>query len=108
MDHKYSLPIGMKGVYTGSSSAAGGHNHKKSGVTGTFGASKGRRPAYWGIDLVMVALSIALTVLVAMNWNTILFVTAQIVSKILVVVTILVVLALIVAVVLGIRNKRVW
>lgn len=108
MDNKNNLPIGMKGVYGGSTSTAGRHDHKRSVATGTSRVAKGRLPAYWGVDLVMIALMLWLTVLVVMNWDAILFTTAQIISQILVGATILLVLALVIAVVLGIRNKRMW
>lgn len=108
MDNKNNISVGMKGVYGGSTATPGRHDHKRSVATRASRVSKGRLPAYWGIDLVMIALMLWLTVLVVMNWDSILFTTAQIVSQILVGATILLVLALVIAVVLGIRNKRVW
>lgn len=107
MDNKNSLPIGMKGVY-GCGTADGGHDRERLVSAGTSQVSKGRLPAYWGVDLVMIALMLWLTVLVVMNWDAILFTTAQIISQILVGATIVLVLALVIAVVLGIRNKRMW
>lgn len=107
MDNKNNLPIGMKGVY-GCETADGGHDRERLASAETFQVSKGRLPAYWGIDLVMIALMLWLTVLVVMNWDAILFTTAQIISQILVGATILLVLALVIGVVLGIRNKRMW
>lgn len=94
MNNKDHFPAGMKGVLSG---AAGG--------------SRGFRwklPALWGIDLVMCAVMICLTVLTAVNRDAILVVAARVIIHLVVAATVLLVLAVTIAVVMGIRNKRMW
>lgn len=91
----------MKGVYRSGASM-------RTTSTQTIPFTKRKLPYCWGIDLVMVAIMVALTIYVIVHWQEIIFKAAQIISQVLVAATVVLMVVLVVAAVLGIRNKKRW
>lgn len=97
----------IKGIFKSDTSIASQPTHG-SRTSPKKGHLRRKLPRYWGIDLVCIPLMVAVTVYVVLHWDEILLKTAQIVSDLLVGVTIVLVFAAVIAIVLAIRNKKMW